>query len=241
MSGWPLAFLLLGAEISPPARSVEVRSATGRLEVEARGAPVAHVLDEIARQTGMRVIYEGDAGSIRLTATLAGAPADVLLRLVGSAGLGCVLELAGGDRHVRTLVVAAGAARGDSGAPVSPAAEKRVHVWDVQPTDAGYREERLNFERGQPIHWKVVVTDQEDRPVPAALVETELVAPDRRVAASLSTMTGTDGGALFAHTLESAAFPGTYTIRVRGLVPEAADAVYDRLLDLRSATTISIE
>jgi hypothetical protein len=238
----PLALLVLAAEISSPVRSVEVRSGAGRLDVQARGALVPHVLDEIARQTGMRVLYEGDVGAARLTATVAGAPADVVLRLVGSAGFGCVLQLAGDGRAVRTVVVAARAAAGVAPMVAAPpTADTRVHVRDVLPTDPGYRVERLDFERGQPIHWKVVVTDQDDRPVPAAQVEAELVAPDRRVVGSLSAMTGTDGAALFAHTLDAVPLPGTYTIRVRGLAPEAADAAYDPLLDLRSATTISIE
>lgn len=243
MPVWPLALLLLAADVSSPVRSVEVRSGGGRLDVQARGALVVHVLDEIARQTGMRVLYEGDVGAVRLTATVAGAPADVVLRLVGSAGFGCVLQLAGDGPAVRTVVVAAGAAAGvdHSAAAASPTADKRVHVWDVLPTDPGYREERLNFERGRPIHWKVVVTDQDDRPVPAAQVEAELVAPDRQVVGSLSAMTGTDGAALFAHTLDALPLPGTYTIRVRGLMPEAADAAYDPVLNLRSATTISVE
>lgn len=240
---WSVAALLLVAGVSSPAQPVEVRSGPGWLEVQARAVPLAHVLDEIARQTGMRVLYERDVGAARLTAAVAGSPADVVLRLVGSAGFGCVLQLAADGGGVQTVVVATGVGSGAGvslAAPV-PTADTRVHVLDVLPTDAGYHEQRLHFERGQPVYWKVVVTDQDDRAVPAAQVEAELVAPDRWVVASLSTMTGTDGSALFAHTLEDARLAGTYTIRVRRLVPEAADAAHDPLLDRRSAITISVE
>lgn len=241
MPAWPMAVVLLTAGTLSAASSVDVHGGAGWLEVRARAAPLRQVLDEIGRQTGMRILYEGDVGQLRLTMATAGTPADVVLRLVGGAGLGCVLQFAGQGPAVRTLVVAAGGeAASDPPAAAPPLAARRVHVWDVLPTDPGFREERLRFDAGQPVHWKVVITDEEGRPVPATQVEAELVGPDRRVAGTLSAMTGTDGTALFAHTIE-APVPGTYTIRVRGLAPESSEAAYEPELNLRSATTISVE
>jgi hypothetical protein len=114
------AFVLAFVLAAPPA-AAEVRVQPqdgGLLSVEARGAPVSEVLDRLARQTGMQVVYEG--APPRLPVTLAierRTPAEAVFSVLEGLGLNYVLRLDESSGRVLTLVMAGAAAAASPGAP----------------------------------------------------------------------------------------------------------------------------
>src|SRR5512143_3026381 len=67
---------------------VSVRVSGGRVDLTATAAPVAEVLDRLARQTGMKVVYEGPAPRQLVTVSLHGrTPAETILAVFEGLGL----------------------------------------------------------------------------------------------------------------------------------------------------------
>lgn len=105
------------------AGDVDVRGTTaGRVSVHVNAAPLSEVLDRLARQTGMKVVYDGPPpravvrGRQVEDATVADAVADVLEGL----GVSYALRLDATGRKVDTLLVL-GAVRTSSSPPSSSA------------------------------------------------------------------------------------------------------------------------
>ena len=116
--------LLLAA--SAFAGEVDVRgTAAGRVSVRVTAAPLSEVLDRLARQTGMKVVYDGAPpravvrGRLVEDATVADAVADVLEGL----GVSYALRLDATGLKVDTLLVL-GAVRGSSSSPSSSPAPR---------------------------------------------------------------------------------------------------------------------
>src|SRR5258706_8239930 len=116
--------LLLAA--SAFAGDVDVRGTTaGRVSVHVNAAPLSEVLDRLARQTGMKVVYDGAPpravvrGRQVEDVTVADAVADVLEGL----GVSYALRLDATGLKVDTLLVL-GAGRGPSSSPSSSAATR---------------------------------------------------------------------------------------------------------------------
>ena len=116
--------LLLAA--SALAGEVDVRgTAAGRVSVRVTAAPLSEVLDRLARQTGMKVVYDGAPpravvrGRQVEDATVADAVADVLEGL----GVSYALRLDATGLKVDTLLVL-GAVRGSSSSPSSSPAPR---------------------------------------------------------------------------------------------------------------------
>jgi len=112
------------------AGDVDVRgTAAGRVSVHVTAAPLSEVLDRLARQTGMKVVYDGAPpravvvrGRQVEDATVADAVADVLEGL----GVSYALRLDATGMKVDTLLVL-GAVRSSSASPSSsPAARPAI-------------------------------------------------------------------------------------------------------------------
>lgn len=104
-----LAAALVGLALAaaPAAAEVAVRVSGGQVELTATAAPLADVLDRLARQTGMKVVYEGPAPRQLVTLSLHGrTPAATVLALFEGLGLNFALVADPSGARVQTLVVA---------------------------------------------------------------------------------------------------------------------------------------
>lgn len=112
-----LGLLLLVA--SAPARAeVQVRLAEGKLDVLATSAPLSEVLDRIARQTGMKIVYDGAPPRPLVSVTIQGrSQVETIYGLLEGLGLNYALRTDLGGGKVDTLLLMAGS----SGAPARPA------------------------------------------------------------------------------------------------------------------------
>jgi len=101
------------------AAQTEVRRVGDMLDVRATAAPVAEVLDRIARETGMKVTYDGAPPRARVSVTLAGVtPAQAVLRVLEGQGLNYALRMDARAVRVEALLMVAGSGSGaGTGAP----------------------------------------------------------------------------------------------------------------------------
>ena len=95
------------------AAQTEVRRVGDTLDVRATAAPVAEVLDRIARETGMKVTYDGAPPRARVSVTLTGVtPAQAVLRVLEGQGLNYALRMDPRAVRVETLLMVAGSGAG---------------------------------------------------------------------------------------------------------------------------------
>jgi hypothetical protein len=96
---------------APAAAEVAVRVSGVQVDLTATAAPLADVLDRLARQTGMKVVYEGSAPRRLVTLSLHGrTPAETVLALFEGLGINYALVADATGAQVQTLVVAGAAA-----------------------------------------------------------------------------------------------------------------------------------
>jgi hypothetical protein len=113
-----------------------VQNRGGLLDVTANAAPLSEVLDRIAKQTGMKVVYDGPQPRALVTLRIEKATgAQAVLTALEGMGLGYVVRMDPTGTRVDTLMMitgrtAAGPARsGSSGVPAGfPPAEERVQL-----------------------------------------------------------------------------------------------------------------
>ena len=120
-----LVVVALGA--APATAEVAVRVSGGHVDLTATAAPLADVLDRLARQTGMKVVYEGPAPRQLVTLSLHGrTPTETVLSVLEGLGVNFALVADPSGARVQTLVVAgtatassspSGAAAGRSASP----------------------------------------------------------------------------------------------------------------------------
>ena len=119
--------LLLAASLA--AADVVIRVAGGEVDVRANAAPLADVLDDLARKTGMEVVYEGSPPRQRVTLALEGrSPAEAVLGILEGQGLNYALVADVTGTQVQTLIVAGPAGKGTisgSGAQAPPTRGRR--------------------------------------------------------------------------------------------------------------------
>ena len=129
--GWAAAAALLAA---PAFADVQVALRDGRVDVAARSAPLAEVLDRLARQTQMQVTYEGAPPRQLVTAIVQSAtPAQAVLSVLEGLGVNYALQLDATGQQVTTLLLIA--PRSGS-APARPLTETpAVRVPPPPPTD----------------------------------------------------------------------------------------------------------
>jgi hypothetical protein len=114
------AALLLGLALaaSPVAAEVVVRVSGDKVDLTATAAPLADVLDRLARQTGMKVFYEGPAPRQLVSLSLHGrTPAETVLALFEGLGINFALVADASGARVQTLMVAGAAAASSSASP----------------------------------------------------------------------------------------------------------------------------
>jgi hypothetical protein len=105
------AGLAMALAASPATAEVVVRVSGGQVDLTARAAPLAEVLDRLARQTGMKVVYEGPAPRQLVTVSLHGrTPAETVLAVFEGLGINYALVSDPTGASVQTLVVAGAAA-----------------------------------------------------------------------------------------------------------------------------------
>jgi hypothetical protein len=104
----PAAVLLVLVLASAPAGAeVTVRVSGGQVDLTATAAPLADVLDRLARQTGMKVVYEGPAPRQLVTLSLHGrTPTEVVLDVLEGLGVNFAFVADPSGARVQTLVVA---------------------------------------------------------------------------------------------------------------------------------------
>lgn len=119
---WLLPLLACG----PPATAgIVIREAQGRIDVAAAAAPLADVLDRLARQTGMKVVYEGPAPRQLVTLSLVGrSPAEAVSAILEGQGLNYALILDATATRVEKLLVT-GATSGSTSARAATASSPR--------------------------------------------------------------------------------------------------------------------
>ena len=116
---WTLA-AVLAARFG--AAQTDVRRVGDTLDVRATAAPVAEVLDRIARETGMKVTYDGPPPRARVSVTLAGVtPAQAVLRVLEGQGLNYALRMDARAVRVEALLMVAGTGAGTVASPAMPA------------------------------------------------------------------------------------------------------------------------
>jgi hypothetical protein len=119
-----LVGVALAAVPAPATAEVAVRVSGGHVDLTATAAPLADVLDRLARQTGMKVVYEGPAPRQLVTLSLHGrTPTETVLSVLEGLGVNFALIADPSGAHVQTLVVAgtATASSSPSAAAVRPA------------------------------------------------------------------------------------------------------------------------
>jgi hypothetical protein len=118
VAGLALA-LVLAARGS--AAQTDVRRAGDNLDVHVTAAPISEVLDRIARETGMKVTYDGPPPRARISVTLtAVTPAQAVIRVLEGQGLNYAMRMDPRAVRVETLLLVAGSGAGSVPAPVRP-------------------------------------------------------------------------------------------------------------------------
>ncbi len=111
--------------------SVEVKQDGTRVSVRAEAAPLSEVLDQLSRQLGMSVVYEGAPPQSLVNASLANrTPAEAVLSVLEGLGLNYLARMDVTGTRVEHLVIAgaapaAGAAQAAAPAPATSSATAR--------------------------------------------------------------------------------------------------------------------
>jgi hypothetical protein len=113
--GWVLVPLLALALPCTARAGIAIRESKGKVDVAVAAAPLADVLDRLARQTGMKIVYEGPAPRQLVTVSLLGrSPAEAVTALLEGQGLNYALVLDATATRVEQLLVAGPAALASS-------------------------------------------------------------------------------------------------------------------------------
>jgi hypothetical protein len=143
------ALVALALAAAPATAEVAVRVSGGQVDLTARAAPLAEVLDRLARQTGMKVVYEGSAPRQLVTLSLHGrTPTETVLAVFEGLGVNFALVADPSGSRVQTLVVAGTATASSSpalpgGRPAAPPSTRRPFgppPGASPETDAGFEE-----------------------------------------------------------------------------------------------------
>lgn len=119
VSGLVIALCLLAG----PARAeVDVQYKGGLVDVRATAAPLAEVLDRLARATGMKVVQQGVTPTMLLSLSLHGrTPAEAVFGVLEGLGLNYAFVLDGSGTRIDTLVLAGASGSRPATATATPA------------------------------------------------------------------------------------------------------------------------
>src|SRR6266852_4157115 len=100
------AAALLAAAVS--GAETDVRRTGDKVEVHATTAPLTEVLDRVARQTGMKVVYDGPQPRARVSLSLPPVtPAQAVLSILEGQGLNFALRMDPSGTRIETLLLVA--------------------------------------------------------------------------------------------------------------------------------------
>lgn len=112
--------LVLALLAVPVRAEVDVQYKGGRVDVRASAAPLAEVLDRLARATGMKVVQQGVTPTMLLSLSLQGrTPAEAVFGVLEGLGLNYAFVLDSSGNRIETLVLAG--ASGGRPATATPA------------------------------------------------------------------------------------------------------------------------
>ena len=106
----------------------DVRKAAGdKLDVRATAAPISEVLDRIARETGMKVTYDGAPPRARVSVSLtAVTPAQAVLAVLEGQGLNYALRMDPRAVRIESLLMVAGSGAGGPVPAVRPPGPRQI-------------------------------------------------------------------------------------------------------------------
>jgi len=152
-----LTLLLLAA---PDLRAaVEVHVSGGRVDVQAVNAPISEILDGLARELHIKIVYEGPPPRQVLSVDLKGrTPAEAFLAIVEGQGLAYALSMDKTGRKVESVLMAGGnnAPSANAGPPTASRPPERVQrepVVEDTPEEAAADadEDQLPPDTGRPV------------------------------------------------------------------------------------------
>jgi hypothetical protein len=110
------------ASASLASAEVAIQTANGRLDLRANTTPLSEVLEQLSRQTGMKVVYEGPIPRQLVTVSLERrTPAEAVLALLEGLGLNYALVMDPTGSRVQTLLMEGSAPSAPaSAAPAAP-------------------------------------------------------------------------------------------------------------------------
>jgi hypothetical protein len=132
-----VAFVVAGLLVARPgATETEVRKVGDKVDLRASTAPISEVLDRLARETGMKVTYDGAPPRARINVTLSGVtPVQAVVSILEGQGLNYALRMDPTSTKVETLMlVAGGGTAGPAAAPAPPARGQRAIERDPEGT-----------------------------------------------------------------------------------------------------------
>ena len=144
------ALLLSLSALAAPAAEVRVQPKGQRVDLTATAAPLADVLDRLARQLGMKVVYDGPAPRQLVTLTLKDrTPSEAVLSVLEGLGVNFALVWDETGTRVQTLMVAGSAPATTAAATQGRPALQPVARHSFRPpptsqvsTDEGFEQEQ---------------------------------------------------------------------------------------------------
>jgi len=193
-----LLFLL---QAGAPANGLEVQAHEGHVTVRAQRVPLSKVLDRLAQQTGMKVVYESSPPSQPVSANFEGLQTrDAVVRLLEGQGLAYVFRTDASGRRVETLLVSGEA----SGGPGGSGGGNTFAGGGQQPDAMEYTAEVVDD-----------TPDYEEPAVPDASIPVQDLAlpggviPNPNIPQPLDPGPSFPGGPGFPRTPGSSGFPGS--------------------------------
>jgi hypothetical protein len=116
---------------------------------------------------------------------------------------------------------------------------RRMHVAEIQPTDATFHQPQRAFARGS-AYWRVRIVDAHGGPIADAHVTVDVIGPDRAVGVHLVATTTEDGQALFSYGLGQSPLSGVYTVRVVDVWHPDPAVIYDGAANGAWANSFSV-
>ena len=102
--------LMLALSAAPVSAEVDVQYKGGLVDVRATTAPLAEVLDRLARATGMKVVQQGVTPSMLLSLSIQGrTPAEAVFGVLEGLGLNYAFVLDASGNRIETLILAGSA------------------------------------------------------------------------------------------------------------------------------------
>lgn len=198
----PLVVLLLtvgGLLSKPAAADIKIQQAGEHLTLRTVAAPLSEVLDRLAHQTGMKVLYEGAPPRQAVTVALERrTSAEVVFSLLEGLGLDYALRLDESGGHVMTLVMSG------NGRPSPTPSVSQAQPTAPRPVP-DETEEGVPFMPGayQPVPEEAPLPPPDPNPPPPPSR-----APEQNQVPQPSQFIGPSLGAGFSSPLNNSAFTG---------------------------------